>query len=250
MSHLLGMIPEQTRPFASLGQAMCWDLWIEPGAMAVALPSRDEEFLFQFNIIKGRQDALVVQMANLVRETVDPLQFTPKSPAVLKLPGLRAGDLPFDQTVVLSPEASHAHATIPDLDRRTLSVFPANHCEFSGTETAPEAREVTRKYLLAADWTRAVSPHTRYRYCNVTTRSRSSGARFIVSDVVDALPYATRLKDPESFFELQNYQGQLCRVTWTPDGFRVTGATTLENADCNALTTILRAFLTEGVVGQ
>lgn len=97
------------------------------------------------------------------------------------------------------------------LHRRSLGVFPAYECEFSGKETISEIDALRNDIVPTLDWKRQKCPQIRMRFRNMLTGGGTSGKRDIfakselLQSVVKELP-----DDGNSFVEIENVWAVRC----------------------------------------
>ena len=136
------------------------------------------------------------------------------------VPGFQAKDSMFNAVASVAPPIHEAHKVKhPKLHDVTYRVYPAFVCEFSGRETALEARLRNAKMIDPADLRREAVPVVRIRYVNSITKGRTIGNQRGLDN--PSVLYAELGKldhAPDSFVEFENYLGEVRKVTWD-DGF-------------------------------
>lgn len=140
--------------------------------------------------------------------------------------GFRAAGHDFDAVAATAPEVHrHYEYENPELMRLTYIVFPADHCEFSGTESLEEAGERYKRMLDTAHADRTPVPFLKMRFDNPKTGVRSTS-----SDRKLALPrtLVNELREmedaPGSFVEFENHGGSVMRVAWDDGTWQVSDA--------------------------
>jgi len=143
-------------------------------------------------------------------------KFTKAEKPIVILEGLAPfGKFSFNALAVLSPTAHSAlKRESPAIHERTYAVFPINLCEFSGREDASSIIAMRRDYITTVDWSRSPTCKVLARYNNSVRETgtiddkRVLERQSVVFQEVLALPHVE-----DSFVELENFRGQVVKVT-------------------------------------
>lgn len=202
------------RPFAGMDGAWEWSP-IPLFKFTLALTS-DGNRIVQVNARKVFDDDLIREVLTFAR--AEDLDAALRERYIALLPGFFTSDPHgYDSVGVLPPIANgyyrHRNAW---LQKRTFAVFPAYASEVSGTESFDEACYRFSHMLHASDLHRDPVPCFKMRYDNKRTRARSTNAGRGFT-TVDVLLRETELLagSPDSFVELENFQGRVRTITWS-----------------------------------
>lgn len=169
------------------------------------------------------------------------------------LPGFRtANPHGYDAVGVMPPAANGYYRHRNEwLQKRTFAVFPAYTSEVSGTETVDEASYRFSHMLRASDLHRDPVPCFKMRYDNKRTRARSTneGRGYAT---VDVLLRETELLagSPDSFVELENFQGLVRTITWSDGGWVVLDSRGSWTGARDDVVAWARSFVVDGEPGR
>lgn len=129
----------------------------------------------------------------------------------------------FDTVCVLAASAHKSYVgEVPELHGRTLVVFPAYQCEFSGSESAKEVEFMRTHLVSTVDMYRSPFPKVRVWYRNLSQKSGSVGKEpkldslDVLRRVVADLP-----ADSASLAKVVNYKGAVFSIRREADGYYV-----------------------------
>lgn len=182
---------------------------------AAALTS-DKEHVLQVNARGSYDEDLVRALLSFARDRSEEI-LADRRP-LIPLIGFRVPGHDFDTAAVAAPAVHDRHAREnPELHDVTFAVFPGWHYEFSGTETADEARFRFGhpQGLQSAKLDREPLPLLKMRFDNTKTKAGSEGPdRGFTKPKV--LWRELELLDgtEDSYVEFENFQGRVWRVEW------------------------------------
>lgn len=202
------------RPFAGMDRA--WEWSPLPIFKFVLALTADGTRIVQVNARDVFDDDLTREVLTFARSA--DLDAALQARYIAVLPGFRTSDPHgYDSVGVMPPSANGYYRHRNEwLQKRTFAVFPAYASEVSGTESFDEACYRFSHMLRASDLHRDPVPCLKMRYDNKRTRacSTNEGRGYTT---VDVLLRETELLagSPDSFVELENFQGLVRTIAWS-----------------------------------
>lgn len=165
--------------------------------------------------------------------------------------GLQLPGYPFDSVIAVHPDAHNfERQEHPEVHARSFQVFPVSRFEIPAAMTPREAVTLSSpRFIRFTDLKREPSPVFRARFQLQTHRSvgvdRALAMYSMIRPAIDGLT-----KDPSGWVELENFLGEVVRLTWAAGQYVValaTGQIAVAGADLDAW---LDAYAKAGLGGE
>jgi hypothetical protein len=210
-----------SRPVAGLAGAWTWNL---ARFRRYAFLDASGTTVFRMNTSDGDHPDAFRRVVDFAR-TLPPVRFTAP---VVTAPGFSAPGYAFDTLAIARRDVyDYDENEFPDLSAVSLVVFPAYASEFSGRESAADARYLVTRARQISELCRKPVPFLKVKYRNPAVGGATAGAERHFMPF-DALQREIRQLDgvTDAYVEFETCTGAVWRITWS-DGFRFEGPTTV-----------------------